>query len=161
VPVPSPDFRATGDPGTIRSAAVNLAMPVPPNNSQSAPRKTGPALPPGPVRCARLHASAGSRPGPQYISRHFTRQLAHWGMALSHSFPHQPETNGVAERFFRTLKEQVIDGRIFHTAAEVRTAVATFVTCYNASWRLARLGYMSPLDYRTRHLAAATSAMAA
>lgn len=99
--------------------------------------------------------------GPQYISGHFTRQIAHWGMALSHSFPHQPETNGVAERFFRTLKEQIIYGRIFHTAAEVRAAVATFVTRYNASWGLARLGYMSPLDYRARHAAAATSAMAA
>jgi len=40
-------------------------------------------------------------------------------MALSHSFPHQPETNGVAKRFFRTLKEQVIYGGIFRTAAEV------------------------------------------
>jgi transposase InsO family protein len=99
--------------------------------------------------------------GPQYTSRHFTRQLAHWGMALSHSFPHQPETNGVAERFFRTLKEQAIYGRIFHTAAEVRAAVATFVTHYNASWRLARLGYMSPLEYRARHAAAVSLGMAA
>jgi putative transposase len=99
--------------------------------------------------------------GPQYISRHFTRQIAHWGMALSHSFPHQPETNGVAERFFRTLKEQVIYGQIFHTAAEVRAAVATFVARYNGSWRLARLGYMSPLDFRARHAGAATLSMAA
>jgi len=99
--------------------------------------------------------------GPQYISGHFTRQIAHWGMALSHSYPHQPETNGVAERFFRTLKEQVIYGRIFHTAAEVRTAVATFVQRYNTSWRLARLGYRSPLDSRARHAAAVASSMAA
>ena len=35
-----------------------------------------------------------------------------------------------------------------HSAADVRAAVATFVTRYNASWRLAWLGYMSPLDYR-------------
>jgi putative transposase len=72
--------------------------------------------------------------GPHYISRHFTRQIAHWGMALSHSF---------------------------HTAAEVRAAVATFVTRYNASWHLARLGYMSPLDYRRRHAAAPALQMAA
>jgi hypothetical protein len=37
---------------------------------------------------------------------------------------HQPETNGVAERFFRTLKEQVIWGRIFHDAAELTATVA-------------------------------------
>jgi transposase InsO family protein len=29
--------------------------------------------------------------GPQYISGHFTHQIAHWGMALSHSFPRQPK----------------------------------------------------------------------
>ena len=67
----------------------------------------------------------------------------------------------MAERFFRTLKEQAIYGRIFHTAAEVRAAVATFVTHYNASWRLARLGYMSPLEYRARHAAAVSLGMAA
>ena len=67
----------------------------------------------------------------------------------------------MAERFFRTLKEQVIYGAIFHTAAEVSAAVATFVTRYNACWRLARLGYMSPLDYRLRHAAAPALQMAA
>jgi putative transposase len=119
------------------------------------------------TRCGRIEADAArgvtvrADNGPPYISRHFTRQIAHWGMALSHSFPHQPETNGVAERFFRTLKEQVIYGAIFHTAAEVSAAVATFVTRYNACWRLARLGYMSPLDYRLRHAAAPALQMAA
>jgi putative transposase len=99
--------------------------------------------------------------GPQYIARHFTRQIAHWGMALSHAFPHQPETNGVCERFFRTLKEQAVFGRIFRTAAEVRAAVSEFVARYNASWRLARLGFRSPIDYRARHAAASNLQMAA
>ena len=87
--------------------------------------------------------------GPQYIARHFTRQLTHWGMALSYSFVRQPQGNGVIERFFRTLKEQVIWGRVFRTAEEVRAAVAAFVTRYNAQWRLERLGYRSPLAYRS------------
>ena len=99
--------------------------------------------------------------GPQYISGHFTHQIAHWGMALSHSFPRQPQTNGVVERFFRTLKEQVVYGRVFHTVADVKAAVATFITRYNASWRLARLGYMSPLDYRLRHATTLPLKMAA
>ena len=71
--------------------------------------------------CHRPNA-AGSRGvtvradhGPQYISGQFTHQIAHWGMALSHSFPRQPQTNGVVERFFHTLKEQVVYGRVFHT----------------------------------------------
>ena len=90
--------------------------------------------------------------GPQYMSHHFSRQISHWGMALSYAFPHQPQGNGVIERFFRTLKEQAIWGRTFRTAAEVRAAVSDFVARYNAAWRLERLGYLSPLDYRSRHL---------
>jgi putative transposase len=82
-------------------------------------------------------------------------------MALSHAFPHQPETNGVCERFFRTLKEQAIFGRMFRTAAEVRAAVSDFVARYNTCWRLARLGYRSPLEYRARHFAASNLLMAA
>ena len=89
--------------------------------------------------------------GPQYTAHHFTRQVGHWGLALSYAFPHQPECNGVIERFFRTLKEQTIWGQTFRTAAEVRAAVADFVARYNALWRLERLGYLSPLACRARH----------
>src|SRR5690349_12597766 len=53
--------------------------------------------------------------GPQYIARHFAHQIGHWGLALSYAFPHQPQCNGVIERFFRTLKEQAIWGRTFRT----------------------------------------------
>jgi putative transposase len=95
--------------------------------------------------------------GPQYIARHFTRQLAHWGVGISYAFVRQPQGNGVIERFFRTLKEQAIWGRIFRTAAEVRAAVADFVARYNAAWRLERLGYLSPLAYRARHCPPARS----
>jgi putative transposase len=90
--------------------------------------------------------------GPQYTAHHFTRQVGHWGLSLSYSFPHQPECNGVIERFFRTLKEQTIWGRTFRTAADVNAAVNAFVERYNTAWRLERLGYRSPLDYRTQNL---------
>ena len=35
----------------------------------------------------------------------------------------EPQTNGVAERFNRTLKEQAIYGRVFGNLEEVREAV--------------------------------------
>jgi transposase InsO family protein len=90
--------------------------------------------------------------GPQYIARHFTQQVKHWGMTMSYALRHQPECNGVTERFFRTLKEQAIFGRIFRSAAEVKTVIAAFIARYNGFWRLERLGYQSPLDYRVQYL---------
>ncbi len=54
----------------------------------------------------------------------------------------------MAERFNRTLKEQVIHGRIFRTLAEVRQAVATFVERYNREWLMEKNGFRSPLQVR-------------
>ena len=42
----------------------------------------------------------------------------------------EPETNGVAERWNRTLKEQAIHGRVFQHLEDVRAAVAEFVEQY-------------------------------
>ena len=90
--------------------------------------------------------------GSQYLSDHFQNQIKSWGIAPSYAFVSQPQTNGVAERFFRTLKEQAIYGRIFKNAEEVRQAVADFVETYNRSWRLERLAYMSPSEFRESYL---------
>ena len=49
--------------------------------------------------------------GSQYLSDHFTNQIKFWGIQPSYAFVAEPQTNGVAERFNRTLKEQIIHGR--------------------------------------------------
>ena len=51
--------------------------------------------------------------GCQYTSDHFQHQLRWWRIAPSFAFLQQPQTNGVAERFIRTLKEQVVYERVF------------------------------------------------
>lgn len=86
--------------------------------------------------------------GTQYLSDHFQNQVKFWGIAPSFAFIEQPQTNGVAERFFRTLKEQVIYGRAFRTIAEVRQAVGDFVKQYNQSWRIEKNGFLSPEQKR-------------
>jgi putative transposase len=68
--------------------------------------------------------------GSALMADHFQKQIRFWGMAPSHAFVGEPETNGVIERLFRTLKEQAIHGRIFQTIDEVRDAIRTFVTRY-------------------------------
>jgi len=85
------------------------------------------------------YGGGGRRPGPVPAdgSRHpvpvgsFPNQLKHWGISPSFAFIEQPQTNGVAERFIRTIKEQVIYGRVFQNLQEVREAVRRFVDTYN------------------------------
>lgn len=86
--------------------------------------------------------------GTQYTSEDFLNQVKFWGVAPSFAFVAEPQTNGVAERFNRTLKEQVFHGRIFRNLEEVRAAVIEFRDRYNRHWRLEKLGFMSPLEAR-------------
>lgn len=86
--------------------------------------------------------------GSQYTSDYFLQQIAYWGIEDSFGLVRQPETNGVAERFHRTLKEQVIDGRIFKNVDEVREVVRQFVALYNEHWLVEKRGYQSPLEAR-------------
>lgn len=64
-------------------------------------------------------------------------------MTPSYAFVGEPETNGVIERFFRTLKEQIVHGRIYQTIDEVRDAAR-----YNAEWLIEKNGLRSPSDTR-------------
>ena len=82
--------------------------------------------------------------GTQYVSEHFRNQVRFWGVAASYAFIEQPQTNGVAERFFKTLKEQIIHGRVYRTVAELRAAVEAFVELYNEQWLPEKNGFLSP-----------------
>src|SRR6185312_1827841 len=48
--------------------------------------------------------------GSAFLAEHFHNQIRFWGMIPSYAFVGEPETNGVIERFFRTLKEQIVHG---------------------------------------------------
>jgi putative transposase len=89
--------------------------------------------------------------GSQYSSDYFLKQIAYMGIQDSFGLVRQPQTNGVAERFNRTLKEQILNGRSFHNIEEVREVVRQFVEVYNAKWLLEKLGYQSPLEARRNY----------
>jgi len=97
------------------------------------------SLQPQVARGLSLRIDAGS----QYLSRHFQNQIQFRGIAPSFAFIEQPQTNGVVERFFRTLKEQIVYGRTYLTVEELRVAVDKFVELYNQEWRIERLGFIS------------------
>lgn len=102
------------------------------------------------ARGLRLRVDHGS----QYLSDHFVNQVRFWGIQPSFAFVEQPQTNGVVERFNRTLKEQAIFGKVLRNVEEVRRAVGKFVEDYNAQWRVEKNGFVSPRQAREAWCAA-------
>jgi putative transposase len=84
--------------------------------------------------------------GPQYRSAHFTGSLAWLGIADSPAFLGEPEANGCAERWIRTLKDQCLWVQLHDTIGELRQAVADFVDRYNSSWLIQRHGHRTPKE---------------
>ena len=105
-----------------------------------------------PRRRQRSRAGAADGPRQPYLSDHFLNQIRYWGIRPSYGFVEEPETNGVAERWNRTLKEQAIHGRIFQNLKEVRAAVTAFVERYNTTWpREARVSHAIEAPRRTSY----------
>jgi putative transposase len=84
--------------------------------------------------------------GPQYRSAHFLGSIAWLGIADDAAFLGEPETNGCAERWIRTLKEQCLWAELHDTIEELRQAVARFVETYNSQWLIGRLGHRTPKE---------------
>jgi putative transposase len=86
--------------------------------------------------------------GSNSMSRDFQDEIAFLGLESSPSFVRQPEGNGVAERFIRTLKENFLWVHTFDTVEELRRGLQDFVAHYNATWLVARHGYRTPNQIR-------------
>ena len=86
--------------------------------------------------------------GSMYMSDDFQNEIEFLGIEPSPAFVRQPEGNGCIERFFRTLKEQVLWVRRFRDLEELRTALAEFRDRYNQHWIVERLGYRTPAQAR-------------
>ena len=78
------------------------------------------------------------------MSGDFLGEITFFGIESSPSFVRQPEGNGVAERFIRTLKENFLWVHTFDTIEELRRGLQDFVAHYNATWLVARHGYCTP-----------------
>ena len=96
--------------------------------------------------------------GPQYMSHAFQQELKFLGIESSPSFVRAPEGNGVAERFIRTLKEQLLWVRSFDTVEDLRQALLEFKERFNRHWLLQRHGYATPARVRAAHADLAVAA---
>ncbi len=91
--------------------------------------------------------------GSQFVAHDFQAEIAFLGIESSPAFVREPEGNGCAERFIRTLKENLLWVRHFATVEELRQALLDFRRRYNQSWIVERHGYQTPAAVRAAQLA--------
>ena len=102
------------------------------------------AIAPGVARGLKLRHDHGSN----YMSGDFQDEIECLGIEASPSFVREPQGNGVAERFIRTLKENLLWVTTFDTIEELRAALVGFAKHYNETWLVARHGYRTPAQVR-------------
>jgi putative transposase len=90
--------------------------------------------------------------GSQYMSDAFQKEIAFLGIESSPAFVRAPEGNGCAERFIRTLKENLLWVRTFDTVEELRQALLDFRETYNTTWLIERHGFITPTAFRQQQL---------
>ncbi len=88
--------------------------------------------------------------GSQYRARQFQAEIKWFGIRSTPAYVGEPECNGVAEHFIRTLKEECIYLHDFETLEEAREAIGAFIERYNNGWLLQRHGYMTPARVREK-----------
>src|SRR2546423_1298305 len=88
----------------------------------------------------------------EYMSHHFQKEIAFLGIESSPAFVRAPEGNGCAERFIRTLKENLLWVRTFETIEELRQALLEFRQTYNTNWLIERHGFLTPAQFRQKQL---------
>ncbi len=86
--------------------------------------------------------------GPQYIARDFKKELEFLGLKNSPALVHEPQTNGVIERFFKTLKLECLWLENFRDVEHARDVVGDWMETYNTQWLIERLGYRTPREVR-------------
>ena len=88
--------------------------------------------------------------GSKYRAKQFQAEIKWLGIRSTPAYVGEPECNGVAERFIRTLKEECIYLHHFETLEEAREVIGAFIERYNNSWLLQRHGYMTPARTREK-----------
>lgn len=81
--------------------------------------------------------------GCQFRSRPSQDELRFLGATASPSFVREPEGNGVIERFWRTLKEQLLWVWTYRNVEDLCLARQNFCDLYNRSWMLQKHGYLT------------------
>ena len=98
--------------------------------------------------------------GSHYMSRVFQDELKFLGLTSSPAFVREPQGNGCAERFIRTLKENLLWLTTFDTVEALRVALLAFQHRDHEAWLIGRHGDKTPTQVRQEQLAALTQQVA-
>jgi transposase InsO family protein len=106
----------------------------------------------------QINADNGSPWGSPSKHEHGITKLTIWliqlGIKISHSRPAHPQTNGKDERFHRTLKADVLQGRHFRDLAQAQGAFDLWRQIYNHERPHEAIGMATPVTrYRPSRLA--------
>jgi len=96
--------------------------------------------------------------GSQFVSDVFQDEIAFLGIRSSPSYVREPQGNGIAERFVRALKENLLWVRHFDTVEELRLALLEFKETHNREWIVGRHGYKTPAQVRKEQAAPVSEA---
>jgi transposase InsO family protein len=89
--------------------------------------------------------------GVQYTSEDYQRLLNEHGMRASMSGVGQCWDNAVAESFFGTLKQELVNGMTYATRGEARSSLFEWIECwYNRKRLHGSLGYLSPEQFEAQ-----------
>jgi putative transposase len=89
----------------------------------------------------------------QYVSLAFGRAARQAGIAVSMGSRGDAYDNAVAERFFATLKKELVNRRSWPSRLELQSAVFEYIEAfYNRERRHSTLGMLSPIAYEQLRL---------
>lgn len=106
----------------------------------------------------QINADNGSPWGSPAKHQHGISALSIWlirlGIRISHSRPAHPQTNGKEERFHRTLKADVLQGRLFPDLEQVQCCFDQWRQVYNQERPHEAIGMATPVSrYQPSRLA--------
>jgi transposase InsO family protein len=84
--------------------------------------------------------------GCQYASNEYVRVLKGHGIRISMTESGDPKENAQAERLNSTMKNELLKGQVFHSIAEVKTAVTVAVDFYNNERPHMSIDMMTPAE---------------
>ncbi len=103
-----------------------------------------------PAKGLIFHSDRGS----QYCSHEFQTTMKAWGISSSMSRKGNCWDNAPTESFWGHLKVACVLGQRFATREQARAAILDWMAFYNHSRLHSALGYLSPMQYEQRWLAA-------